>query len=138
MVMLRKMRKKNTIVIVDGDMSIVYDESSLNLTRCTSHWVIDLGASFHITAHCDYFTTYINCDYGHISIRNDGASKIVGIGDIYLETSIDYKLLLKDVKYVSYIHLNLISTCKIDNDSYTKQLGERKWKLTKGSQVLAK
>ena len=46
-------RKKR--VIVDGDLGIVYDESSVNLTCHTSDWVIDLGASFHVTAHCDYF-----------------------------------------------------------------------------------
>ena len=70
---------------------------------------------------------------------NKGASKIVGIGDICLETNAGCKLLLKDVKHLPDIRLNLISTWKFDDDNgYTNQFGEGKWKLTKGSLVLAK
>ena len=53
----KKNDKENTTTIVDGNLSIVYDESSVNLTRHMSDWVIDLSASFHITAHHDYFTS---------------------------------------------------------------------------------
>ena len=59
-------------------------------------------------------------------MRNEGASKIVGIGDICVETSIDCKLLLKDVKHIPNICLNLISTGKLDDDGYTNQFGEEK------------
>ena len=41
---------------------------------------------------------------------NSGISKIVGIRDICLETSIGNKLVLKDVRHVLDIRLNLIST----------------------------
>ena len=71
-------------------------------------------------------------------MRNEGASKIVGMRDIWLETSVGYKLLLKDVRHVPDIRLNLISTRKLDDDGYTNQFGEGKWKLTKGFLVLAK
>ena len=40
-------------------------------------------------------------------MRNSGVSKIVGIGDIFLETSIGHKLVFKDVRQVPYICLNL-------------------------------
>ena len=53
---------------------------------------------------------------------NEGTSKIVDIGNIYLETSIGCKLLLKDVRYVPDICLNLISTGKLDDDGYTTNL----------------
>ena len=49
--------------------------------------MIDLGASFH-TAHCDYFTSYVNNDYGHVRTGNKRAFKIVDIGDICLATSV--------------------------------------------------
>ena len=39
----------------------------------------------------------------------------MGIRDIYLETSIDYKLSLKDVRHVQNIHLNLIFISKLDD-----------------------
>ncbi|RVX08547.1 Retrovirus-related Pol polyprotein from transposon TNT 1-94 [Vitis vinifera] len=68
---------------------------------------------------------------------NSGASKIVGIGDIFLETSIGNKLVLKDVRYVPNIHLNLISIGRLDDEGFTNFFGESKWKLTKGSLIVA-
>lgn len=53
-------------------------------------------------------------------------SKIVGIGDICLKTSVDYKLLRKDVRHIPDIHLSLISIGKLDNDGYYNQFGEEK------------
>ena len=122
----QKNDKDNTAVVVDGDMGIVYDDNSINLTCHTSDWVIDSGASFHITAHRDYFTSYINGDYGHVRMGNEGPSKIVGIGDICLETSVGCKLLLKYVRHVLDIRLNLFSTGKLDDDDYTNQFCEGK------------
>ena len=69
----------NIAAIVDGHMCIVYDECSVNLTCHTSDWVIDLGASLHVTARRDYFTNYVNGDYDHVRIGNERAYKIVGI-----------------------------------------------------------
>ena len=106
-------------------MRKTWSHCSINLTYHTRNWVIDLGASFH-TAHCDYFTSYVNGDYGHIRIGNERASKIVSIRDICLATSMDHQLLLKDVIHIPDICLNLVFTCKLDNDYYTNQFGERK------------
>lgn len=38
--------KKNTLFIVDGDIDIIYDTNSINLTYYTNYWVIDSGVSF--------------------------------------------------------------------------------------------
>ena len=108
--------KENTTAIVDGDIDIVHDESSINLTCHTSDWVIDLGTLFHVTVHCHYFISYVNSDYGHVRMGNEGASKIVGIRYICLETSIGCNLLFKDVRHIPYICLNLISTGKLDDN----------------------
>ena len=59
-------------------MSIVYDERSAYLACHTSDWVVNSVASFHVTAHRDYFTFYTNGDYGHAWRGNTGAFKIVG------------------------------------------------------------
>ena len=104
----QKNDKQNIVVIVDSDLSIVYDESLVNFTCHTSDWVINLDASFHVTAYRDYFTSYVNRDYSHIRMENDGASKIMGIEDICLKTSINCKLLSKDVRHVQDICLNLM------------------------------
>ena len=71
-------------------------------------------------------------------MRNIGVSKIMGIGDVYLETSIGNKLVLKDIRHVPNIRLNLISTSKLDDERFTNSFSESKWKLTKGSLVVAR
>ena len=134
----QKNEQVSNTVVADGDMTIVYDENSINLTCHTSDWVIDSGASFHVTSNCDFFTSYASGDFGYVRMGNDGASKIVGIGDIYLESSVGSRLLLKDVRHVPEMRLNLISTGKLDDDGYCNYFGEGKWKLTKGSIILAK
>ena len=65
-----------------------------------SNWVIDSGASFHVTSHIELFTFYKTGDFGNVRMGNRGVSKIVGIG---------IKLVLKDIRHVPIIRLNLIS-----------------------------
>ena len=69
---------------------------------------------------------------------NSGVSKIVGIGDVFLETFIGNKLVLKDVRHVLDICLNLISTGRLDDEGFTYSFDESKWELTKGSLVVAR
>ncbi|EXB94048.1 Adenylyl-sulfate kinase [Morus notabilis] len=90
-----------------------------------SDWVIDSSASFHVTPHGDFFT-YSTGDFGNVKMENIGASKIVGIGDICLETNLGSKLVLKDVRHVPDIRLNLISTGRLDDEGFTSYFGESK------------
>ena len=117
---------------------IVTDDGCVSLATQDSNWVIDYGALFHVTSHSDFFTSYKTGDFGNVRIGNSSLSKIVDIGDICLETSIGYKLVLKDVRHFPYIHLNLISTGRVNDEGFTNSFGESKWKLTKGSLVVAR
>ena len=103
-----------------------------------TNWVIDSGASFHVTSRVDFFTSYTEGDYGCVRMGNEGLSKIIGMGNICLETNLGCKLLLKDVRHVPDIRLNLISTGRLDDEGYNNHFGDGKWKLTKGSLVMAK
>ena len=69
---------------------------------------------------------------------NEGLSKIIGIGDVCLETNVGCKLLLKDVRQVPDMRLNLISTGKLDDEGFNNKFGDGIWKLTKSSLVVAK
>ncbi|GMP79351.1 hypothetical protein CsSME_00034932 [Camellia sinensis var. sinensis] len=55
---------------------------------------------------------------------NEGLSKIIGMGDVCLETNLGCKLLLKDVRHVPDIRLNLISTGKLDDEGYNNKFGK--------------
>ena len=62
----------------------------------------------------------------------------MGIGNICFETRIGNKPVLKDVRHVPDIRLNLISTSILDDEGFTNSFDESKWKPTKGSLVVAK
>ncbi|PKI52331.1 hypothetical protein CRG98_027257 [Punica granatum] len=69
---------------------------------------------------------------------NGQSCKIVGIGDVCLETELRCKLLLNKVKHVPKIHLNLILTCKLDDECYNNEFSNGRWKLSKGSLIVAR
>ncbi|KAL6333646.1 hypothetical protein AAG906_028831 [Vitis piasezkii] len=79
-----------------------------------STWVVDTTTSFHITARSDFFSSYTSGSFGWVRMGNEAKCEIVGMRDVELETSIRCKL------------------------GYHSHLGEGKWKLTKGSFVLAR
>ena len=118
-------------------MIIVCDDACVNLACQDSTWVVDTTVSFHIIAHKDFFFSYTSDNFGWVRMGNEAKCEIVGMGDVELETSIGYKLVLKDVRHVPKMRFSLISIGKLDDEGYHCHLGEGKWKLTKGSLVLA-
>ncbi|KAI9162145.1 hypothetical protein LWI28_024288 [Acer negundo] len=110
----------------------------VNLTCQNSHWVIDLGVSYHVTSHRDYFSSYISGQFGHVKMRSDVECKIVGMGDIWVNTDVGCKLLLKNVRHVPNIRLNLIYIGLFDDEGYSNHFSEGKLKLTKRLLVVAK
>lgn len=127
----------NTTIAGD-EVEVVLDDNIINLTYQDQTWVVDSGASFHVTSRKDIFSSYVAREFGFLRIGNNGASKIIGMGDVYLETNIGYELLLKDAQHVSDIRLNLISIEKLNNKGYKSYFGRHKWKLTKGTLVMAR
>ena len=99
--------------------------------------MIESSASYHVTSHREYFSSYTSDDFGHAMMGNDISSKIIGMGSVTLETSIGCKLVLRDVRHVPNIILNLISTGVLDDEGFTSQSGGGKWKLIKGSLIVA-
>ena len=135
---MNKENKETNIIATEGYIMIVTDDDCVSLVTQDSNWVIDSGVSFHVNSHSDFFTSYRTGDFGNVRMRNNGVSKIVGNGDIFLKTSIGNKLVLKDVRHVPDIRLNLISTGKLDGEGFTNSFSESKWKLTKDSLVVAR
>ena len=85
---MKKENKETNTIAAEGDIMIVTDDGCVNLATQDSNWVIDSGASFHVTSHSDYFSSYRTGDFGNVRMGNISVSKIVGIGDIFPETSI--------------------------------------------------
>ena len=108
------------------------------MTCDETSWVVDSGASIHATSRKDLFSSYTSGDYDNVKIRNRGMSKAIGIGDVRLETKNSTILILKNVKHIPDIRLNLISVGKLDDEEFRHTFGGDLWKLTKGVMVVAR
>ena len=78
--------KGSTLVVRSDDMCFIGEQGGLNLIYDDCNWVIDFGASYHLTSCQDYFSSYTNRDFGQVLMGNDGSSKIIGMGTMHLET----------------------------------------------------
>ena len=100
--------------------------------------MIDSGASVHVTSRRDLFNSYTPGDFGNVKMAHEGVAKCAGVGQVCLEMSNGSKLILKHVKYVPDIRLNLLSVGKLCDENYDSLFSGDSWKLTKGSMVVGR
>ncbi|KAK4423648.1 Retrovirus-related Pol polyprotein from transposon TNT 1-94 [Sesamum alatum] len=100
--------------------------------------VIDTRATIHVTPNKSFFPSYEAESFGTVKMGNEDMCQIVGRGDIILSSNVGCQLILKDVKHVPDIRLNLISVGKLDDDGFESHYGNGNWKLTKGNLALAR
>ena len=120
------------------DFLIVYDSDVVNFACQETSWVIDSSVSIHATHRKDFFTSYTSGDFGSVRIGNDGSAKAIGMEDVCLETSNGTMLILKNVKHIPDIRMNLISTRKLDDEGLSNTFRDSQWKLTRDFMVVAK
>ncbi|KAK1694026.1 hypothetical protein QYE76_010723 [Lolium multiflorum] len=66
------------------DYLIIEDEECYSVVRDDAmSWVVDSGASFHITSHKEYFTSYTSGITSRVMIGNIGSLTIVGNGSMH-------------------------------------------------------
>ena len=99
--------------------------------------MIDTGASYHATPRREFFATYRSGNFGVVKMGNYGTADIIGMGDIHLKTNLGCKLVLKDVRHVVDLRLNLISVGRLDDEEYESRFHRGQWNLSKGSLVIA-
>ncbi|KAA8550233.1 hypothetical protein F0562_001917 [Nyssa sinensis] len=136
----KKNEEKNTTTTFEGDEVVVLscgEEECLHVGN-EIEWVVDTGASYHATYNKEFFTSYKAGDFGTVKMGNTSHSKIVGIGDVCIRTSVGYMMTLRDVRHVPDLRLNLISGIALDREGYMNYFGNGVWKLTKGSLVVAR
>ena len=93
-------------------------------------WVVDSAASHHVIPTKGLFTTYKVGDFGVVKMGNSSYSKIVGIGDVCIKTNVGCTLILKDVRHVPDLRMNLFSTLAMDRVGYSNCLSNGRWKLS--------
>ena len=109
----------SAIAMSEEELLLISEQNEVNPIGEESTWVVDSGASFHVTPAWKYFSSYKSGDHDLVKMGNDGACRIVGIGDVCLMTSTGCKLVLRDVRHVPEVQLNLISANQLDDEGYT-------------------
>jgi len=61
-----------TATSIGDDLVILRDFDSVNLVSDESMWIIDSGATLHITLRKEFFTSYTSGDFGVLKMDNDG------------------------------------------------------------------
>ncbi|GAA0145953.1 hypothetical protein LIER_06020 [Lithospermum erythrorhizon] len=132
-----KKNENNNVAIVNpsGDL-IVVGSSDVCYASSGDDWVIDSGASFHVTPHKSFFMTYKQGDLGEARMGNNGVSEIKEICDICLKSDRGSEIILKDVRHIPDFRLNLISSGKLDDQGFFNFFGEGKWKLIRDSKLI--
>ena len=76
-------------------------------------WILDSGATDHMTQSSHFFHTYTPCPSNRkIIVANGELATVAGLGDVYINPSI----VLKNVLHVPKLSANLISVQKLTTD----------------------
>jgi hypothetical protein len=112
---------------------VLQDALILCLYNIFESWVVDSGASFHATHHRKYFLDYVQGDFGQVHFGDDTACKIVGMGKVKIKQMNGNQWFLKEVRHVTDLRKNLISTGQFENEGCISIFTDKVWKVTKGS-----
>jgi hypothetical protein len=126
--------EKNTTATCSGqDVVVLFygADDCLHIAGNDEEWVVDTAASYHATPNKEIFTSYKAGDFGMVRMGNTSNSKIVGVGNIRVQTNVRCTLILKDVRHIPDLCLNLISGNILDKEAYESYFGKGIWKLTK-------
>ena len=78
-------------------------------------WILDSGASLHVTPHRDWFTQYEET-YGVVTLGDSYTYDIIGVSDITIEFSNGMRLVIEKVHHVPSLTRNLISVGQLVDD----------------------
>ncbi|RDX70061.1 hypothetical protein CR513_50742, partial [Mucuna pruriens] len=73
------------ITAIGNDLVIFQDFKLVNLVSDESI------ATLHVTPMMEFFTSYTSCDlgdFGVLKMGNDGVTKVIGVGDVCLQTNL--------------------------------------------------
>jgi hypothetical protein len=114
---------------VEERITVVFDDTINLADGDDMTWILDSGATIHATSRREFFTNYTTGDFGVVKMGNNDRAQITRRGDVHLETENGMTLVLKSVRHVEALRLNIILVGLLDKDQY---------KITKGNLIVAK
>jgi hypothetical protein len=99
-------------------------------------WLIDSGASFHMTPHREWFCEYEKYDGGNVFLGNDSTTRIIGKGRVKLRL-IDGRIrTLPGVLHIPGMARNLISVSKMEDVGVKTIFEKGTCRMVRGAMVL--
>jgi hypothetical protein len=95
-------------------------------------WLIDSGASYHMTPHREWFCEYEKYDGGDVFLGDDSTTKIMGHGRVKLLIKYRRIRTLPGVFHIPKLARSLISVSKLDDAEVDIVLGKRTCKMVRG------
>jgi hypothetical protein len=101
-------------------------------------WLVESGASFHMTPHREWFCEYERCDGANVFLSDESITKIIGRGKFKLRLIYGSIRTLPGVLHIPGLAKNVIYLRKID-DAWVKTIFEKETcRMVRGTMVLLK
>jgi hypothetical protein len=114
-----KIEEINATCDDDVDILVLDDETSYgeaNIAHALMHtWLLDSGASFHVTPHREWFTRYEAKPLGTVRLRDSHQCDVIGIGDVMIQFSDGSQFIVQNIRYVPELTRNLMSVRQLDD-----------------------
>jgi hypothetical protein len=99
-------------------------------------WLVEFGASFHMTPHGEWFYEYERYDGGNVFLGNNSTTRIIGRGRVKLRL-IDGRIrTLFGVLHIPGLARNLIYVSKLDNAGVKTIFEKETCRMVRGEMVL--
>jgi hypothetical protein len=88
---------------------------------CEEVWLLDSASSIHVTPRKEWFLSYIEKEGDLVHLGDGSGYHIIRVGDIKFKMCDGYEILLKGVKHVPGLHMNLISLVILHEEGWLYQ-----------------
>ena len=135
---------KPNVNLVNGDGSSTDDEviaavvSQVLLVSDVKKWLVDSGATKHICANKEMFTSFEEGEDRIYLAAHSQTAKVLGKGKVVLKLTSGKTLALNDVLYVPEIRANLISVSLLGKTGVKVSFESDKIVMTKNNVLIGK
>ena len=111
----------------DGEVTFLLSVPLDYFESCTlsSHWLLDSDATFHVTLHRDWFSSFSSGRLGCVQMVDSSVYDIEGAGDVCMSLPSGASYTLRHVRYVPGLRQSLISVRQLQDSGCQVLLGEQ-------------
>jgi len=120
---------------VESDISLIVSPSA---SSHPDEWILDSSCTYHMCPIRKWFFEFQELDGGVVYMGNDNSCKTVGIGSIKLRNHDGSTRILWDVRYVSKLKKNLISSGALESKGLVVIMRDGVLKATSEALVMMK